>query len=428
LSTRAELFSYVGLDVDDKTLVGHYELDGRSFSETIAFDGVGPLTTPTATAVANLWYVIAGLSYYKAGAARRVDLGDVPIGDKGRDLFNAALRDGLGEFSLRNDLVLEDVVISGGANVEAQTTSLDTHRVLTPFGGGIDSVVTASELSDHVDQTLFVVSPPSGRFAPLEDTAQATGLPVMRVTRSLDAQLLSGDHDFFDGHVPVTAIITLLATVGAVASGRGGVAMSNEHSASLPNLSWHGRDVNHQWSKSWNAEELIAAAVAEVVGDEIVVASFLRDRSEVWVASQFSRLTKFHHVFRSCNRAFTQASERRSLNWCGECDKCIFINLMLAPFLSRTQLFDIFASEPLSSPARFDQLRTLVGLGQEHKPFECVGDPDEAAVALKEVSQLDEWSDVMYLQELSRLTSPDRDFDELLTPQGPSRVPAHWLR
>jgi hypothetical protein len=69
-----------------------------------------------------------------------------------------------------------------------------------------------------------------------------------------------------------------------------------------------------------------------------------------------------------------------------------------------------------------------VGLGQEHKPFECVGDPDEAAVALKEVSQLDEWSDVMYLQELSRLTSPDRDFDELLTPQGPSRVPAHWLR
>jgi hypothetical protein len=428
LSTRAELFTYVGLDVGERTLVGHYELDGRAFSETATFDDVGPLTTPTAIAVANLWYVMAGLSYYKAGAARRVELGSVPLGAKGRALLNAALRDGLGEFSFRNDLDLNDVVINGGADVKEQTASLDARQILTSFGGGIDSVVTTSELSNDVDQTLFIVSPTSGRFAPLEDTAQVTGLPVVRVTRSLDAQLLSGDEGFFHGHVPVTAMIMLLAVVGAVASGRGGVAMSNEHSASLPNFRWHGRDINHQWSKSWNAEELIAAAVAEVIGDDIVVASFLRNRSEVWVASAFSRLTKYHHAFRSCNRAFTQASERRTTNWCGECDKCLFTNLMLAPFLPRAELFEIFASEPLSSPARFDQLRILVGLGHEHKPFECVGDPDESAVALMKVSQLDEWSDVTSLQELSQQTSPERDFDELLTPQGPSRVPAHWIR
>jgi UDP-N-acetyl-alpha-D-muramoyl-L-alanyl-L-glutamate epimerase len=428
VSTRAEVFKYAGLDVNDTTLVGHYELDGRSFSETATFEGVGPLSTPAATAVANLWYVIAGLSYYKAGAAKHVELGAVPLGGAGRVLLNAALTDGLGEFSFRNDLDLSDVVVSGGADVQTQAVSLDAHQVLTPFGGGIDSVVTVSELSDHVDQSLFVVSPVSGRFTPLEDAARVTGLPVMRVTRSLDPQFLSDDHNFYLGHVPVTAMITLLAVVGAVASGRGGVAMSNEHSASLPNLRWRDRDINHQWSKSWNAEALIANAVMEAIGDELAVASFLRDRSEVWVASQFSRLTDFHHVFRSCNRAFLQATQRRSSNWCGECDKCLFINLMLAPFLSRADLFTIFASEPLSTPARFDQLRTLVGLGKDHKPFECVGDPDESAVALKRVSQLDEWSDVTFLQELSDLTSPNRDFDELLTSQGPSRVPAHWLR
>jgi hypothetical protein len=35
---------------------------------------------------------------------------------------------------------------------------------------------------------------------------------------------------------------------------------------------------------------------------------------------------------------------------------------------------------------------------------------------------------VGYLVELATLTSPDRDFEELLQSQGPSRVPAHWLR
>ena len=39
-----------------------------------------------------------------------------------------------------------------------------------------------------------------------------------------------------------------------------------------------------------------------------------------------------------------------------------------------------------------------------------------------------EWRDVAHLDELSRLTRTERDFDELLSPQGPSRVPARWLR
>jgi hypothetical protein len=70
----------------------------------------------------------------------------------------------------------------------------------------------------------------------------------------------------------------------------------------------------------------------------------------------------------------------------------------------------------------------LVGVGLDHKPFECVGDPDESAVALMKVSALDEWADVGALRELALLVQPERDFDDLLSPSGPSRVPAHWLR
>jgi hypothetical protein len=272
------------------------------------------------------------------------------------------------------------------------------------------------------------VSPPSGRFDPLEDTAALTGLPIVRATRSLDHQVLDGDDSFFRGHVPVTAMIALLAAVAAVASGRGGVAMSNEHSASAPNLRWLERDVNHQWSKSWIAEELIGDALDEVVGRDLVVASYLRDRSELWVAQQFAHQSSFHHVFRSCNRAFSQRSTQRAPSWCGECDKCLFIDLILAPFLSRAALRSIFDGEPLSRPDLEGALRALVGVGLDHKPFECVGDPDESAVALMRVSALDEWTDVAALGELALLVRPERDFDELLCPLGPSRVPAHWLR
>ncbi|MCU1362872.1 MAG: hypothetical protein JWM55_700 [Acidimicrobiaceae bacterium] len=425
---RAALFRYVSLEIDESTLLATYELDGRRFSEAVTYEGVLLEDNPAVAALAWLWFLVAGLSYYKAGAARQIDLGSTPLGPRGRALLEAALHQGLGEFAYNNDVSLDDVDIVGGTEATSVTGDFDPRRVLVPFGGGIDSVVTTSQLSPELDQTLFVVSPAQGRFASLEATAACSGLDVLRATRALDPQILSPDPSFFQGHVPVTAMVALLAAIAAAATQRGGVVMSNEHSASAANLRWNDLEVNHQWSKSFQAEVLIAEAVNECVGSGLVVASFLRDRSEVWVGEIFSRLTSYHHVFRSCNRAFAQVAEERLDAWCGECDKCLFINLMLAPYLSRATLREIFRHEPLSDPARHDQLRVLVGAGASFKPFECVGDPDESAAALAKVTGLDDWRDEERLEALARELRPDRSFEELLESQGPSRVPAHWLR
>ena len=122
------------------------------------------LESASVRSIAELWYLLAGLSYYKTGAARRVDVGTTPLGDAGRALLEAALLEGLGEFAYRNGLFLDDVVTAGGRDVDAHPVRLDAERVVVPFGGGIDSVVTTSRLASHLDQTLFVVSPASGRF------------------------------------------------------------------------------------------------------------------------------------------------------------------------------------------------------------------------------------------------------------------------
>ena len=64
--------------------------------------------------------------------------------------------------------------------------------------------------------------------------------------------------------------------------------MSNERSASSPNLVARGRGVNHQWSKSLACEDLLRDAVAERLEGGPDYYSALRDRSELWVASEFA--------------------------------------------------------------------------------------------------------------------------------------------
>ena len=424
---RAERFTYLGWELSGQTVTGHWSSDDLTFNESVTFETGGDLESPATQAVIGLWYLIAGLSYYKTGAARLIDLGEVPVGEAGLKFFRAAFIDGLGEYSYRNQLPLHDVEITGGSPVSQAVASVDPMKVITPFGGGVDSVVTVTHLSQKISQTLFIMSPESGRFEPLEATAAVTGLPILRVTRSLDAKLFDKNSGFINGHVPVTAMVTLLACASAIANGFGGVAMSNEHSSSVPNMVWNGQPINHQWSKSAEAEVLLANAIAERIGNDFVVASYLRNRSEIWVAHEMAKETSYLPVFRSCNRAFAQEESRRASNWCVECDKCLFINLVLAPFIPRSELLSIFKTEPLANPSLQNQLATLVGLGSEHKPFECVGDPDESAAALLKVAADPAWSDVQHLVDIATRLSRANTFDTLLELQGESHVPAHWL-
>jgi len=422
---RAQHFSYRGYHVDGSTITATYDLDGIPFVERVEVPDAD-LTHPAVDAIIELWYLLAGLSYYKTGAASVVDFGGHHVGPEALALVRAAYLDGLGEFAYRNGLDLSDISFVGAGPASDPVAITPSDRVLIPFGGGIDSCVTVEALS-HLDRTLFVMSPAHATFAPLEATAAVTGLPIARVSRHLDLEALRS-HSRFNGHVPVTAMVTLLACVRALSDGLGGVVMSNEHSASVPNVISDGRPINHQWSKSAEAEVLLANAIRERVGASFTVASFLRDRSELWVAKEFSALTHFHPVFRSCNRAFTQDQASRAVSWCGHCDKCLFINLVLAPFVNRTTLATIFASEPLANPTLRGQLETLVGTGVNDKPFECVGDPTECAVALIAVAADSQWSDVPALADIAASLSPSPSLQELLEPQGVSRVPTAWLR
>jgi hypothetical protein len=218
--------------------------------------------------------------------------------------------------------------------------------------------------------------------------------------------------------------------VAAVLDQRDAVILSNEWSASVPTLVADGRAVNHQWSKGDEFERGFGELVAEALGPRVSVFSYLRPRTELWVAQRFAALTEYHGTFRSCNRAFHQDPAQRLERWCGRCDKCCFIDLVLAPFMAPADLAAVFGgTEPLDDPANEPSFRALTGLGPEARPFECVGDVDEcrAAVVLA-AERADRTASALVQRLRAEIVARDPSATAVaaaqgLEPRGPHRIP-----
>lgn len=382
----ARRFAYDGWSTDGQrgVLACHYRLDELRFTERFVLPGPVEWESPGVAEAARLLYLLAGVSYYKAGAPPVIDLAGTPVRPGEREMLGEYYREGLGEFAYRNRLDLSELEVCGGE--EAGAPAHHHARVghpLVPFGGGIDSIVTAETVRTRFPQTtLFVMSRQGDRYAALEAAAAPSGLPVARVERALDPVVVdSARRGLLNGHVPVTAVVSAAALLAAVVGGHDAVVMSNEWSASIGTTVEDGRQVNHQWSKGLAFETALRAWLARSFSEPPEYFSLLRPYSELWVAERFAALDAYHPVFRSCNRAFHVDPAARLERWCGRCDKCCFIDLVLAPFLPRRRLLEVFdGAEPLEDPSLAGRFANLVGAG-EAKPFECVGDAGECAAA-----------------------------------------------
>ncbi|HCU92273.1 MAG TPA: hypothetical protein DHU96_05855 [Actinobacteria bacterium] len=299
--------------------------------------------------------------------------------------------------------------------------------MLIPFGGGIDSIVTVEMMRPRADAALFVMSRPGDRFAAIERPAAVTGLPIVRAGREIDPQLLrSAELGFLNGHVPVTGILSAIAVLAALLDGRDTVVMSNEWSASIATLEAGGHAINHQYSKSADFEAGFRQVLAAALGGRVTYFSALRPFTELWVAQKFAALTAYHATFRSCNRAFHIDPQRRLDYWCGQCDKCCFIDLILAPFLPAADLRQIFAgAEPLADPSLADRFRALLGTLPDAKPFECVGEVGECRAAALLAAARPDRADTPLLHLLTAQLPagpPPVDVAGLLRPVG-----EHWI-
>jgi len=436
---RGRVFRYLSYaaDANNGTLTCRYELDGREFAERFTLPAGPRWRSEAARAAARLVFLLAGVSYYKTAAPPLIDLGQTALTETELAFLREFYVQGLGEFGYRNNLDLTSVRIEARRRQPQEAVAPEPagqRRALVPFGGGIDSIVVVERVRRLADVALFVVNRPADRFAAIEAPAAVTGLPIVRAEREIDPRLLrSAELGFLNGHVPVTGILSAIAVLAAVLEDRDAVVMSNEWSASVPTLEYDGRPVNHQFSKSDIFEAAFRGVLAPASADRLPECfSWLRDRTELWVGQEFAALEQYHGSFRSCNKAFYSDKARRLDHWCGQCDKCCFIDLILAPFLPAAALRRIFAvtGEPLDNPGLAGKFRALLGAGA--KPFECVGEVSECRAAVLLAARRDDRAGHPLLTELALEVTgwPDApsaaDAVAMLAPVGENFIPAGY--
>ena len=286
---------------------------------------------------------------------------------------------GLGEFFYRNKIetTIHDFVQTRCDNV----TIFQQHRTifhsgalsLVPVGGGKDSCVTLHLLGQMNRRLMgFTVNDQAAR----SETFAAAGYDseqLLRTHRHVDPALLARNAEgCWNGHTPFSAIVAFLGLYSAYLIGADELVLSNEASANEASVP--GTEVNHQYSKSYAFERDMNNYIQQRFGLPICYFSLLRPFHELQIAKQFAALPQYHFAFKSCN-----AGSKRNI-WCCRCAKCLFVYLMLAPFLLEGQMVEIFGRNLLNSPYLAEDLQALLG-NRHEKPFECVGTIEEARAA-----------------------------------------------
>ncbi|HEX5597541.1 MAG TPA: hypothetical protein VFX61_16220 [Micromonosporaceae bacterium] len=403
------------------------------FTETVTFPL--PSSPPNAAGMAafdrvlELLHLVAGVSYYKVAAPAQLAV-PAPLGAEAVALVTAVYTKGLAEYAYRNDLphVLQlTPSVPAGRVAAAEPVDNSDRRPLSAVGGGKDSIVTLEALrAAGFDPAPFSVNPNQV----IVSVNAASGLAALAARRRIDPALLElNAAGALNGHIPVTAINSLIAVATSVLHGLGPVVMSNERSASDPNLVWDGHEINHQWSKGVEAEGLLRAALTGHAGLTEPYFSLLRTLSELHIARLFARITEYDTVVTSCNAAFKLRDA--SARWCGDCPKCRFVFLAFAPFMPRDRLVGIFGADLLADAAQLPGYRELLGV-DGHKPFECVGEVEESLVALQLLAEQEQWRDGPVVRELVAAVPETAwsavSHSDVFAPGGPHFVPPAYLK
>lgn len=337
-------------------------------------------------------------SYWKASCSPKIIIEAGFINEWQIDWWSDLLIQGMGEFFYVNDIDFtapDFVTISsqhGGTAEPAQlpplakTTSGETRSTLVPVGGGKDSALTLCLFDKHhleYDCLLLNPTPAMKELVTLSNPNK-----VITVSRTIDPLLLElNNKGYLNGHTPFSSYLAFLGIFVATISGNDRIALSNEHSSNEGNVEFHGRTVNHQYSKTFEFEQRFQRYIKRSIDisksqtseqkPSPFYFSFLRPLYELQIARTFTKcpnFSQFATAFRSCNRG------QKTNSWCGQCSKCLFTFISLLPFTSEEQLTDIFGTNLLEDENLRETALELMGKG-DHKPFECVGTHEENIVA-----------------------------------------------
>jgi UDP-N-acetyl-alpha-D-muramoyl-L-alanyl-L-glutamate epimerase len=317
------------------------------------------------------------ISYYKACCSPKILIKAGYLKKDQIEFWKSIYFNGLGEFLYKNKIsTTPDELFS----IESASKTPDfavSKAVLNdsgmiPVGGGKDSAVTLELLSGR-DYLPLILNPRKAST----DCVKNAGYPgFFEITRKLDPLIIElNGKGFLNGHTPFSALLAFISSAAALLNGRKDIVLSNENSANEGNTFFSGIEINHQYSKSFNAEKSLHEYFCRYIHPNLNYFSLLRPLNELKIAELFSRYKNHFHDFRSCNAG---SKEDR---WCLKCPKCLFTYIILSPFIPSGILSAAFGKDLLDDSGLENIFFELTGQSGI-KPLECVGTPSEIRAAI----------------------------------------------
>jgi len=369
----------------------NYSLEGGlTFTEKIRFAVDVDYNQQVLERALFLAFILIGTSYYKTQPTPEVRFPNHTIDGWQAEFLNVVYQEGLSQFAFENNLTRTDLA-HFTANGEAQSAlTYEGDGILQLQSGGKDSLLTWTllEQSNPSMTPLYVSS--SDTYPAIIDTLSDSPV-ILRRTIDREALIAAKKQGGLNGHVPVTFIVLAISLVQAVLSGKDTVVASIGHEGEEPHAWIDDLPVNHQWSKTWGAEQRFAQYVERYVSPDITVGSPLRAYSELKIAELFVQKawSRFGHAFSSCNVAnYEQGAQNTVLRWCGSCPKCANSYLLFAAFVEQQELDALFGGVSLLAKPELQEIfKGLLGIDGVMKPFECIGEVDELRLAYQRAQE-----------------------------------------
>ena len=317
------------------------------------------------------------ISYVKCTCSKNIIIEAGYIDSKQISFLKKLYFNGLGELLYKNGISVEEdelfnITCTADKIVLPEIEYKGTGNIIC-VGGGKDSCVSL-ELMKNYDNKCLIINPKT----PSLECAHIAGYSdedIIKVERILDRKIIELNRQgYLNGHTPLSAVIAFISYLCCYLYGRENIILSNESSANQATV--FGTSINHQYSKTFEFENDFRTYCNNLKLN-INYFSLLRGLSEFNIAKLFSNYTKYHKVFKSCNLG----SKEKEWIWCCNCSKCLFIYIILSPFINKEDRIKIFGDDLYNREDLLEMFIETIG-GTDTKPFECVGTFEEARLAV----------------------------------------------
>ena len=365
-----------------------YSFDSKqNFIETLQLTvdlKADAVNTKVLDSALQLAFYTVGTSYYKTFPTKNIIFKAAEPDEWQAKFLMKLYHEGLSQFYFENNISIEEMPVFKYVDKKEAAVNYMGKGSIVLQSGGKDSLLLASLLEQ--ENTEF--SPWYIRYSnAYPEVLNQLGRPLQTVRRTLDMPALKSAsvRGALNGHVPVTYIVLSYALIDAIWQGKDTVLAAIGNEGAEAHAYMGDMPVNHQWAKTWEAEQLFAKYVHDYVSPDLQVGSPLRGFSELRIAELFVEKCweKYGHAFSSCNRAnYQQGTDNTKLKWCGECPKCANSYLLFAPFVAPEELQSLFNGKDLfAESSLIETFKGLLGIDGVMKPFECVGEVDELRLA-----------------------------------------------